>query len=93
MIQIPTVVLGFAIVYAIFTDAINLPVGLAMFVLTILCTIVLSFVVIRTYKCPDCSEITVPAAGWSWRFQGKTIPFHCATCDIDWNFGLSGQED
>jgi uncharacterized membrane protein len=93
LLQVPIVILGLAAAFAALTGKIELGIGMLIFVLSILGSIALSFAIMKTYKCPECSRVLKPDAGWWWRFSGKTVSFRCSNCDIDWDFGLRGQED
>lgn len=91
--QLAFVVAGIGAFVAFAGDWIGLASALVVFGVAVVCSIALSEVVMRTYTCPQCRGWLEAPKGWRHRFAGRTLLLRCASCRINWDFGLRGHED
>ena len=87
------VILGLGAVAAVATGLIDLTAGVTLFGAAFIASVVASVWSMRTYRCPECGQKLRPPAGWWYRFPGALLPMRCDRCNVDWDFGLRGQED
>ena len=95
----PMILQGFVVVcgllafWGIAQDRVGLVAGVLTFGGALLLSIWGSSRWMKSQKCPDCGGQLHAPRGWWYRFPGVPILFRCGTCDIDWDFGMRGQED
>ena len=87
------VLVGLGSLFAFVVGLTSLAAALAVFGVAVAAAMVLSAAMMRSFNCPDCSALLRPPQGWWYRFSGREILFRCDRCDIDWDFGVKGQED
>jgi len=91
--QVVAVIVGLATLAAIVSEWIGVIEGVLLFGAALVASMVLSFSMMRSYRCPDCERILRAPRGWWYRLPGDPILFRCARCETDWDFGLRGHED
>ena len=93
LVQAPIVLLGLGLLVATMNAWIDLASGLLLFSFLLACSVILTNISMKSYRCPDCASILHAPRGWWKRFAGQKILFYCEQCNVNWDFGLSGQED
>jgi hypothetical protein len=92
-VQAPIVIVGVGALVAVAIDLIEVTTGLTVFVAALVISVAASAWYIRTRRCPQCGQRLLPPGGWWYRFPGIPLLMRCVRCDIDWDFGLRGQQD
>ena len=91
--QLLIVLVGFASLFSIMNQWVDISTGVTLFIFAFLCSVVISFITINSYKCPNCTERLNAPNGWWHKFSGRKILFYCPDCDVNWDFRLTGHED
>lgn len=93
LVQIPIVLAGFAVLGAIWFDMIAVVPGIAVFLGLVLVSAFVNYRAMHSYQCPTCRRHLTPPKHWWFRFAGVPILLYCRSCDVDWDFGLTGHTD
>lgn len=91
--QVALVIVGLGALAAVMGESIDIATGILLFATAFAGSVVFSFWMMRSYKCPDCGANLAAPSGWWYRLPGQPLLLRCAKCDTDWDFGLRGHED